>query len=235
MTEAIAVEICVESVDAAVEAERGGADRIELCAALAVGGVTPDAAAMEQARSSLSGPVHVIIRTRGGGFCYSPSEFVLMKEQIRNAKDLGMDGIVVGILDAERRVDVERSRKLVQLAHPLPVTFHRAFDEARDLFEALEAVIQTGATRLLTSGGQPTAAQGSGVLAKLAIAAAGRISIMPGSGITAANAVWLIRRTGAHEIHGSLGPAKGMATSLERRVRDLKATLREQVGRAPSH
>jgi copper homeostasis protein len=235
MSDHIMVEICVESVEAAIAAERGGADRIELCADLAVGGITPSTRIMRQARKCLRLPINVIIRPRAGDFSYSAREFKVMKQKIQAVKSIGLDGIVVGILDRARRVDVGRTRELVNLAHPLPVTFHRAFDESRDLFEALEAVIQTGAVRLLTSGGKATAGRGADVLARLVVSAAGRISIMPGSGITARNALRLIQRTGVREIHGSLGSAReagsnGAAVNnrkalLEPRVRALKAIL----------
>jgi copper homeostasis protein len=238
MTQRIDLEICVESVEAALQAERGGADRVELCADLAVGGVTPSAAVMKQAREILGRPVHVIIRPRAGDFFYSAREFEIMKRQIESAQRLGMNGVVLGILNADRTVDGIRTRELVELADPLPVTFHRAFDETRDLFEALEAVMQTGATRLLTSGGKAKAPQALPVLAELVKHSAGRIGIMPGSGIDASNAVHLIEQTGVREIHASLGSALLSDVTLqhdeawfEEKVRAVKTLLRQLESR----
>ncbi len=218
-----------------MQAERGGADRVELCADLAVGGVTPSEAMMERARKLLSLPVHVIIRPRAGDFFYSARELETMKRQIGSAQRLGMNGVVLGILNTDRSVDWKRTRELVEMAAPLPVTFHRAFDETPDLFAGLEAVMQTGATRLLTSGGKAKAPQALPVLAELVDRAAGRISIMPGSGIDASNAVHLIEQTGVREIHASLGSAlfndsatrRGDELWLEEKVRAVKMLLRQ--------
>jgi len=237
MSDHIDLEICVESVEAALEAEAGGADRIELCADLAVGGVTPSTAVMMRARNCLKLPLHVIVRPRAGDFVYSAGEFGEMKEQIKLAQQCGMNGIVVGILNAARRVDVQRTSELVQMAHPLPVTFHRAFDESCDLLEALEDVIQTGAVRLLTSGGRASAIEGESVLAEIVERSAGRIRIMPGAGINASNALSLIRGTGVREIHASLGLANravssadfNAGASLRQRVRELKTLLGDRA------
>jgi copper homeostasis protein len=199
------LEICVESVACAVAAQRGGAHRIELCSDLPAGGITPSAGLMTVARKHLRLPIHVIIRPRSGDFVYSAPEFEIMKDDIRTAKQLGMNGVVLGLLDANGNVDVERTKRLVDLAHPLPVTFHRAFDVSGDLEEALESVIQTGAQRILTAGGRLSAPEHLVGLAQLVKAAEGRIAIMPGGGINARNVVRILRRTSAREIHTSLG------------------------------
>jgi len=198
------LEICVTSLDYALAAQRAGADRIELCSDLDCGGVTPSARLMKAARRHLRIPIHVLIRPRPGDFVYSAREFSAMRKAIQNAKDLKMNGIVVGILEGNSRIDVARTRELVELAHPLPVTFHRAFDESRSWQDSLEAVIQTGAKRLLTSGCRPKATDGLSTLARLVKRAGDRLSVMPGGGITPANVVRVVRATSAREVHGSL-------------------------------
>ena len=201
------LEVCVESLDCAMAAERGGAHRIELCVDLSVGGVTPALELMRTVRDQVNLPIHAMIRPRAGNFCYTETEFAVMQKEISLARQLGMDGIVLGILDSENRVDIGRTHKLVDIAGPLGVTFHRAFDESADLLCALEAVIQAGAKRILTSGGCPSAAQGAKTLAKLTAAAAGRVIIMPAAGIDAENAASLVRQSNAREVHASLGSA----------------------------
>ena len=200
----VLLEICVTSLDYAIAAQRAGADRIELCSDLECGGVTPSIRLMKAARERLRIPVHVLIRPRPGNFVYSAREFSAMHQAIQTAKELKMDGIVVGVLDRNSRIDIDRTRQLVELARPLPVTFHRAFDETCSWQDSLEAVIQTGAVRLLTSGGRPKATEGLSTLARLVKAAGSRLSVMPGSGITPANVVRVVRATSAREVHGSL-------------------------------
>jgi copper homeostasis protein len=146
-----------------------------------------------------------MIRPRGGDFCYSADEFEIMQRDIETAKKLGADGVVFGILDADGNVDVHRSRRLVELARPLDVTFHRAFDMSADLFRSLEDVCASGANRILTSGGQPMALQGLRTIAELVKAAQGRIVIMPGSGIKPENARRIVDEAGVREIHAGLG------------------------------
>ncbi|MGA8299636.1 MAG: copper homeostasis protein CutC [Terriglobales bacterium] len=233
---AVVLEICVTSVEFAMAAERGGADRIELCSDLDCGGVTPSLALMKAARERLRIPIHVLIRPRAGDFVYSPREFFAMRGAIQRAHELRMDGIVVGILDREFRVDVARTRELVELAHPLPVTFHRAFDETDCSGASLEAVIETGATRLLTSGGCAKATDGLSAIARLVKAAGERLSVMPGGGITPANVVCVMRTTGAWEVHGSLltaglRKALGEEDGEERRVRRERGLMMERYYR----
>jgi len=199
------LEISVESVAAALAAERGGADRIELCGNLSVGGVTPSAELMSAAREQLRIPIFTMIRPRAGNFVYSDTELDTMKKEIDSAKKLGIDGAVLGILDSTRQIDVVRTRELVELAQPLPTTFHRAFDECGDLLHALEDVIRTGAARILTSGGAPTASHGTVTLASLVAAAQNRIVILPGAGINASNIAEIAEKTRAREFHSGLG------------------------------
>jgi copper homeostasis protein len=199
------LEISVETAEAAAAAERGGAQRIELCADLALGGLTPSDELMRRVRELVRMPIFAMIRPRAGNFVYSTEEIAQMRASIAAAKRAGMDGLVFGVLNGDRAVDVERTRELVKSAEPLPVTFHRAFDEVADLDTALEAVIETGAARILTSGGAPTAPQGLAALAKLVAAPGNRIIIVPGSGISASNVLEVARHTKAREFHSGLG------------------------------
>jgi copper homeostasis protein len=198
------LEISVGTVEAAVAAEQGGAHRIELCGDLSVGGITPSAELMRAVRAQVRLPIFSMVRPRGGDFVHSATEFESMKRDIGVAKELRMDGIVLGILTSARHVDVERARQLVELARPLPVTFHRAFDECADLKKSLEEVIQTGATRILTSGGAASAAEGLSTLAKLVELARDRIIILPGAGINISNILDVARQTHAREFHSGL-------------------------------
>jgi copper homeostasis protein len=207
MSNEILIEVCLDSVASAIAAERGGARRVELCGNLLEGGVTPSAGLIELVRTRTTTGLQVMIRPRGGDFCYTAEEFETVRRDIIAAKKLGADGVVVGILDARGNVDMERTRELVELARPLNVTFHRAFDMSADLLCALEDICATGADRLLTSGGEQTASQGVDMIGRLVKAARGRIVIMAGSGINEENAVSIIEHTGVREIHVGLGSA----------------------------
>jgi copper homeostasis protein len=209
----LALEICVESVEHAVAAERGGAHRIELCSDLSSGGITPSAGLMQTVRRHVRIPVHVLIRPRAGDFCYSDHELEIMRDDIQAAKRFGMDGVVLGILHDNTRIDVGSTKALVELAHPLPVTFHRAFDASGNLEASLEEVIQTGASRILTSGGEPRAADALSILARLVQAASGRILLMPCGGIDSENVVRIVRTTLAQEFHTSVGASRSGSTS----------------------
>ena len=195
MNHKIKVEVCVDSVASAVAAERGGAARVELCSGLTEGGITPSAGFIETVRAAVSLPLHVMIRPRGGDFCYDESEFEVMQRDIALAKRLGVEGVVFGILDADGSVDVRRMRQMVDLARPLAVTFHRAFDMSADLYRSLEDVCVTGANRVLTSGGEQTSLQGIDTIAQLVKTAQERIVVMPGSGIKPENARDLVEQT----------------------------------------
>jgi copper homeostasis protein len=204
MKDEILIEICVDSVASAVAAERGGAKRVELCGDLLEGGITPSAGMIELVRAKVSIGLQIMIRPRGGDFCYTADEFEIMHRDIETAKKLGADGVVFGILDADGNVDTRRSRGLLELARPLDVTFHRAFDMSADLSRSLEDLCGIGANRILTSGGQPTALHGLQRIAELVKAAQGRIVIMPGSGIKAENAQRIVEESGVCEIHAGL-------------------------------
>jgi copper homeostasis protein len=200
----ITVEICVDSVDSALAAERGGAQRVELCCDLVEGGITPSAGLIATVRQKIQTGLQVMIRPRGGDFHYSAEEFDIMRRDIRMAKQLGANGVVFGLLDLDGNVEVERTRELVELARPLNVTFHRAFDMARDLDQSLEDVIRTGADRILTSGAEVAAPDAVSILKRLIAAAGDRIIILVGGGMKPHNAPRVIAQTGAKEIHAGL-------------------------------
>ncbi|MGB9409064.1 MAG: copper homeostasis protein CutC [Terracidiphilus sp.] len=201
---AFLLELCVETLKAAQSADRGGANRIELCDRLDIGGITPGKQLITDTLQALSIPVHVLIRPRGGDFVYSAAEFDQMKEQLQWVKQAGAAGVALGVLLVDRRIDVARSRELTELAHPMKVTFHRAFDRAPNMDEALEAVISTGADCLLTSGGAPNVLAGADQLGKLVSQAGDRIHIMAGGGLRLASMVEVLERTGLRYLHGSL-------------------------------
>jgi copper homeostasis protein len=212
------LEICVDSIDSALAADRGGAHRIELCSSLLEGGLTPSAGIIRTVRQQVALAVFVMIRPRGGDFLYSDADFESMREDIRAAKSLGANGVVLGLLIDDGRVDVMRTRELVELAKPMETTFHRAFDLSADLDQSLEDVIATGATRILTSGGAQTAPQALDQIRKLVNAAQERIIIMAGSGIKSGNLRQVLTATGVNEVHAS---AKAPMTSAMRYQREV--------------
>ena len=197
------LEICANSVQSAINAEQGGANRVELCDNLWEGGTTPSASSIKLAKERISILVFVLIRPRGGDFNYSDLEFDIMKEDIRIAKSLGADGIVSGILLPDGAIDIARTTELVELSKPLPFTFHRAFDLVKDFENALEDVILCGAQRILTSGLANSCTEGLSVLKSMNNKAQGRITIMPGGGITIHNIDNIAEQTGCKEFHCS--------------------------------
>ena len=200
-SERILIEACVTSVPCAIEAQRGGARRVELCDNLWDGGTTPSAGAIAAARRELSIGLNVIIRPRGGDFVYTQLEMEIMRHDVALAKELGADGVVIGMLRPDGSLHLEQYRELVELARPMSVTSHRAFDMCREPFEALEQLIDLGVDRILSSGQRPSAMAGSELLARLVETAAERIIVMPGVDIHVGNFRELIRRTGASEYH----------------------------------
>jgi copper homeostasis protein len=203
----IQVEVCVDSVASAGAAERGGAARLELCGSLIEGGITPSAGLIEATRAAVSIALHVMIRPRGGDFCYDADEFEIMQRDLALAKQMGANGVVFGILNIDGAVDLARTRQLVNEARPLAVTFHRAFDMTANLFRALEDLCSVGVDRVLTSGGESNCLQGQETIAQLVQKAQGRIIILPGSGITPENARDFVDRAGVTEIHVGLRSA----------------------------
>ena len=197
------IEICCGSVQSAANAKAGGAVRVELCQGLIEGGTTPSPATIEYAVKELGLQVFVLVRPRGGDFCYNELEIKTMEEDVEFCKRAGVAGIVVGFLHPDGSIDTELTRRFVKLAAPLPVTFHRAFDRCPEPLKALEQIIDCGCARILTSGCKPTAMEGADMLQQLVKQANGRIKILAGSGVTPENAAALRQKTGAPEIHGS--------------------------------
>lgn len=237
MSASFVLEIAVESVGAAIAAARGGADRIELCADLRHRGLTPSRGLLSETRAAVKLPLHSIIHPRVGDFVYSDDEFEQMKRSVAVAHELKMDGVVLGILKADHSIDAGRTRALIQLARPMKVTFHRAFDdcisvdsgkgEDGGMERALEEVISTGADRLLTSGGAPSVLEGSEAVRQILRLAGKRIVIMPGGGIQPANFRQILELLGAAEYHSGLGTVWSYGSAdlaaFEQAVRKLKS------------
>ena len=199
------LEICLDSVESAVNAERGGADRVELCAGLPEGGTTPSAGMIAAVRKSIKIGLQVMIRPRGGDFCYSADEFSIMQRDILIARQLGANGVVFGLLTIEGRIDKPRMQQLVELSRPLKVTCHRAFDMAADLPQALEDLIELRVDRVLTSGSQRSAIDAMPTLKQLVQNAEGQIQVMACGEISISNVKAVVNYTGASEIHAGLG------------------------------
>ena len=197
------IEICCGSIQSAANAKAGGAVRIELCQGLTEGGTTPSPATIDYAVKELGLIVFVLVRPRGGDFCYNELEIRTMEEDVAYCKMAGAAGIVVGFLHPDGSIDTELTRRFVELSAPLPVTFHRAFDECAEPLKALEQIIDCGCKRILTSGCKPTAMEGADMLQQLVKKADGRITILAGSGVTPENVLELKQKTSAPEIHGS--------------------------------
>ena len=201
----INVEICVDSLDSALVAQSTGAYRIEYCNNLSEGGTTPSIAQIKFARKLLYINLYILIRPRGGDFLYNDIEFEIMKSDIHHCGKIGCDGVAIGILYADGSIDKNRCKDLINIAHTysMGVTFHRAFDRCRNLFESMEDIIETGCERILTSGGKNTALEGMSTIRQLVQQSDKRIIIMPGGGITPENAADIIRHTGTTELHGT--------------------------------
>ena len=198
---AVVVEACVDAIDAALEAQLGGASRLELCGELLQGGVTPSAGLIAAVWDRIDIPLFVLVRPRTGDFLYSDDELDVMRRDIEQAKSLGVEGIAMGALTVDGDVDVERLRPLVELVRPMSVTFHRAFDLVREQASALDALIVLGIDRVLTSGGAPTAAAGIAPIASLVQRAGDRLIVMAGGSITASNVSEIVAATGVREVH----------------------------------
>lgn len=196
-------EICVYNYQSALNAQFAGADRIELCDNMYEGGTTPGYGMIKTVRSALKIDINVMIRPRGGDFCYDDKEFEIMQEDIRICKDLHVNGVVFGILKPDGNIDIERTSQLYELAKPMSITFHRAFDVTVDLFRSLDVLIDVGIDKVLTSGGSNTAIEGIAVISQLIDKSQNRIIIMPGSGINPENIIQISQMTGANEFHMS--------------------------------
>jgi copper homeostasis protein len=226
----VLVEACVDSVESAMAAERGGARRLELCDALFDGGTTPSAGMIAACRERVSIPVFVIIRPRGGGFVYSDDELDVMRRDIVAARGLGANGVVIGALRPDATVHNEHAKSLVDAAGDMPVTFHRAFDFVPDLGLALEAVIGAGITRILSSGGAPTAREGVATLAALVRQAGDRLVVMAGGGVREENVREVVSGSGVREVHVRLTRlTRGAGFGLRARVKVRKALPEDEA------
>jgi copper homeostasis protein len=204
MEETYVLEIATSDFETTRSAFEGGADRIELCANLNEGGTTPSYGTIFQCRENFDVLLYPIIRPRGGDFLYTDDEYEIMLHDVKLCKQSGCDGIVIGLLNEDGTIDIKRTAALVDIAYPMGVTFHRAFDRCRNAFEALEQLVQIGCERILTSGQQPTVNEGMELIAELNKIADHRIIIMPGSGVRKENIKLLAEKTGCKEFHSSL-------------------------------
>ena len=218
------LEICANSIESALNAQNGGADRVELCMELAVGGVTPSHGMIKLAKEMLEIPVYVLIRPRGGDFSFSLLELEIMKEDVAFCAEVGCEGVVIGALTPERKIHERMTYELMQAAGFMDVTFHKAFDEVANQFEALDTLKELGVQRVLTSGGEPTALAGLDRLGELLEEADDEIIIMPGGGIRSANLNQLMD-LGALEYHSAAIP-KGEKWSSKEEVEALSKFLK---------
>jgi copper homeostasis protein len=218
------LEVIAFTIESCIAAQSAGAHRIELCDNPGDGGTTPSYGFIKAAREKVSIELYPIIRPRGGDFLYSDTEFEIMKTDIKLCKQLGCDGVVIGMLHADGSVDKERCKQLVELAYPMGVTFHRAFDRTNNAVKALEDIIEIGCERILTSGLLPNAVDGAATIAQLIKQADERIIIMPGSGVRADNIIELARQTGAVEFHTSARTM--MESKMEFKSESMKENLK---------
>jgi copper homeostasis protein len=196
------LEICANSYQSAINAQKAGADSIELCSELSIGGITPSYGLLKKVSENITIPVHILIRPRSGNFCYTEDEFLLMKENIKICVELGFNAIVSGVLNPDNTIDIERTKELIALSKPLSFTFHRAFDYIENSKKAFEILIGLGVDSILTSGKQDRAEKGIELLKELQLLAKNSILIIPGSGINATNAR-LFKEAGFYQIHSS--------------------------------
>ncbi|MDE3248773.1 MAG: copper homeostasis protein CutC [Bacteroidota bacterium] len=228
-----ALEICCYNFQSALIAAEAGADRIELCADAGEGGTTPGIGTIQQVRRSVDIELYPIIRPRGGDFLYTADEFAIMRTDIQLCKELGCDGVVIGMLNADGSIDKDRCAQLVELAYPMGVTFHRAFDRAANPFEALEDIISIGCERILSSGQKPVANDALPLLNELVRQANDRIIIMPGSGVRSANIRTIAEATGATEFHSSASmqlPSQMQFTNEQMQEKlDLQLASRDEI------
>ncbi|UPT69477.1 MAG: copper homeostasis protein CutC [Flavobacterium sp. JAD_PAG50586_2] len=219
------LEIACFNLESALISQQNGADRIELCDGIALGGTTPNEEMVTKARAVLTIDLYVMIRPRGGNFVYSNAEFMQMKAEIQALKKLNVDGFVFGILNEDKTINSNQNAELVTLAKPFPCTFHRAFDVAADLHQSLEAVIQCGFQAILTSGQKPNVVEGGNQLSELVKKANGRITIMPGGGLRSTNIELIQQKTKAVFYHSS-AITDGSETAVASEVVALKSNLK---------
>ncbi|XP_054654516.1 copper homeostasis protein cutC homolog isoform X1 [Dunckerocampus dactyliophorus] len=225
MADVFLMEVCVDSVESAVNAERGGAGRLELCCSLMEGGLTPSVGLLQVVKRYVKIPVYVMIRPRGGDFLYSDQEVEVMRKDMEVMKNHGADGFVLGALTEDGRVDAELCMEFLAAARPLPVTFHRAFDMVHDAAVALETLVSLGFQRVLTSGCDNSALEGLPLIKRLVDQAKGRITIMPGGGITERNLQRILEGSGAQEFHCSARSSRDSAMKFRNNSVTMGASL----------
>lgn len=218
------LEIACFNLNSAVIAQKNGADRVELCTEMEVGGTTPNFEITKQVRNLITIDLNVMIRSRGGNFVYSDAEFQHMKNEILQYKEIGINGFVFGILNENNSVNTIQNKELVELAKPIPCTFHRAFDEVSDAFQSLEDIIECGFQTILTSGQQPNVMEGTNRLAELVSKANNRIAIMPGGGLRSTNIEFIQEKTKATFYHSS-AITDGSETANAEEIKQLKSKL----------
>jgi len=231
MSRRITVEICVGDLRSAIEAGEGGADRVELCDRLEVGGTTPSAGTIAEAVRRLSIPVHVLIRPRAGDFIPNEAELAAMVDDVETTKQLGAAGVVLGVLHNDGLIDREATARLVEAARPLSVTFHKAFDRTPNPAEALETLIELGVERVLTSGGEPTAEEGAEALAALIRQAKDRIGVIVAGSLSIENLPEIVRQTKAGEVHLGSAAADLIPSPATFQPMDWRGTRAEKVRR----
>jgi copper homeostasis protein len=214
---AVRVEICVDSLESARAAERGGADRVELCADLPRGGTTPSAGLIATVRNSISIGLHILVRPRAGHFVYTSEEIEAMEHDIASAKRVGANGVAIGALRADGRIDQDVMRSLLKTAEPLNVTFHRAFDVVSDPYESIEMLAELGVGMLLTSGRRPTAPEGQELIRDLVMRSKGRVRVMAGAGLSPQNVLSLVTFTGVQDVH--------VGSGVSRKRKNLSGTM----------
>jgi len=217
------LEIAVFNIQSAIAATNAGADRLELCENPFDGGTTPSYGTLKTVREKINIPVFPIIRPRGGDFLYTEDEFEVLLKDVRLVKELGFEGLVTGLLLENGNIDIDRTSLLVELAYPLEVTFHRAFDRADNPLHAMEDVIKCGCQRILTSGQVPNAFDGKELIRQLVEAADDRITILPGSGVRANNAAEIIKFTKTSELHSSA------RKKVDSKMKYLKISMQEEL------
>nr|XP_046209515.1 copper homeostasis protein cutC homolog [Oncorhynchus gorbuscha]XP_046209516.1 copper homeostasis protein cutC homolog [Oncorhynchus gorbuscha] len=225
MAEGFLMEVCVDSVESAINAERGGAGRLELCSSLLEGGITPSIGLLQVVKQYVRIPVYAMIRPRGGDFLYSDREVEVMKRDIELVRSHGADGLVLGALTEDGRVDAELCMELLAVSRPLPVTFHRAFDMVHDPMVTLETLVSLGFERVLTSGCDCSALEGLPLIKRLVEQAKGRITIMPGGGITERNLQRILESSGVLEFHCSARSSKDSAMKFRNACVNMGASL----------
>lgn len=220
----VQLEIACFNLESAIVAQQNGADRVELCFDINLGGISPSLDMIETVRAALSIDLYVMVRPRGGNFVYSDDEFQQMKNEIEQFKKLKVDGFVFGILNKDGSINQEQNSELVALAHPLPCTFHRAFDVVKNVNQSLESIIECGFKTILTSGQEKNVVEGIAVLAELVKKADDRITIMPGGGLRSTNIKSLVEKTGASFYHSSAIVDSSEIADVEE-VKTLKSNL----------